>query len=285
MSTSTQSDVSEMTAAADEKGSCVDHTFAVPAYGESPYLESCLDSLRGQSIPSRILITTSTPSSFLRKIAERHGVPLLVNPERSGIGPDWTFAYNAAKTNFVTLAHQDDLYDPRYTELCLEAAIRHPDALIVFTDSAEQVENHVSLRSRNLAVKRCIARAFFGGGGRALRSAWLKKRFISLGNPIMCPSVLYHRTLIGPFEFSRNLVYNLDWHAWLCLSGRKGSFVYLGRPLMKHRIHGNATLVTGTVGEERGIEDRIMFSLFWPKPLARVLAKTYQLAYRGSIGK
>ena len=40
-----------------------DHTFAVCAYGESPYLEECVRSLLDQNVKSRILIATSTPNA------------------------------------------------------------------------------------------------------------------------------------------------------------------------------------------------------------------------------
>ena len=38
-----------------------DHTFAICAYKESPYLEECIKSLKNQTIKSNILIATSTP--------------------------------------------------------------------------------------------------------------------------------------------------------------------------------------------------------------------------------
>ena len=45
------------------------HTFAVCAYGESPYLTECLDSLLAQTVKSRILIATATPNEFIRRTA------------------------------------------------------------------------------------------------------------------------------------------------------------------------------------------------------------------------
>ncbi len=83
----------------------------VAAHGESPYLSACLASLQTQDTPGEILVTTSTPSDFLARTARAAGVPLVINPERGGgIGADWTFAYAAAHTDFVTIAHQDDEY-------------------------------------------------------------------------------------------------------------------------------------------------------------------------------
>ena len=34
------------------------HTFVISAYEESPYLESCIRSLKAQTVPSEIICTT-----------------------------------------------------------------------------------------------------------------------------------------------------------------------------------------------------------------------------------
>ena len=47
------------------------------------------------------------------------------------------FAYRSARTELMTIAHQDDTYDRLYTETVLQklSAARHP--LIAFTDYGE----------------------------------------------------------------------------------------------------------------------------------------------------
>lgn len=44
-----------------------DHTFAVCAYKESPYLEECLASLVRQTVSSNRIIVTSTDNDYIRK--------------------------------------------------------------------------------------------------------------------------------------------------------------------------------------------------------------------------
>ena len=41
------------------------HTFAICAYKESPYLEECITSLMEQTVKSEIFIATSTPNKLL----------------------------------------------------------------------------------------------------------------------------------------------------------------------------------------------------------------------------
>ena len=92
------------------------HTFAICAYGESPYLEACIRSLKSQTVPSEIICTTSTPSIYLEKMTEKYEIPLYVREGESDIQADWNFAIGKAKGTFVTIAHQDDLYRRHYVE-------------------------------------------------------------------------------------------------------------------------------------------------------------------------
>ena len=110
------------------------HTFAICAYKESPFLEECIQSLLGQTIPSTIIIVTSTDNAYIRNMAEKYHLELLINQGESGITQDWMFAYRSARTELMTIAHQDDTYDRLYTETVLQklSAARHP--LIAFTD-------------------------------------------------------------------------------------------------------------------------------------------------------
>lgn len=67
-----------------------DHTYVVCAYGDSPYLRECLDSLKAQTRPSAILMTTSTPSPYLEQMAREYGAKYMVRQgkaplERTGI--------------------------------------------------------------------------------------------------------------------------------------------------------------------------------------------------------
>ena len=52
------------------------HIYAVCAYKESPYLEECIQSIRGQSVPSDILVSTSTPNAHIERICKKYDVPL-----------------------------------------------------------------------------------------------------------------------------------------------------------------------------------------------------------------
>ena len=93
-----------------------DHTWVICAYRESPYLEECIRSLLEQGVKSGIRIATSTPCACIAALAEKYGLEVFVNRGKSGISGDWNFALGTAETELVTIAHQDDTYEPEYTQ-------------------------------------------------------------------------------------------------------------------------------------------------------------------------
>ena len=94
-----------------------DHTFAICAYKESPYLEECILSLKNQTVKSNIIMATSTPNEWIQGLAEKYEIPLYINTGEGGIAQDWNFAYRQAKTDYITIAHQDDIYEPNYLKM------------------------------------------------------------------------------------------------------------------------------------------------------------------------
>ena len=55
------------------------HTFVICAYKESPFLEECIISLKRQTVPSAIIMITSTPNEYITKLAEKYQIDLFVN--------------------------------------------------------------------------------------------------------------------------------------------------------------------------------------------------------------
>ena len=113
------------------------HTFAICAYKESPFLEECILSLLDQTVPSTIIIVTATDNAYIRNLADKYHLELHINHGETGITQDWMFAYRSAKTELMTIAHQDDTYDRFYTETVLQKLSEAKKPLIAFTDYGE----------------------------------------------------------------------------------------------------------------------------------------------------
>lgn len=254
------------------------HTFTVLAYQSSPYLEACLLSLQEQTVKSDIIIFTSTPTLFLKQISKKFHIPLMVNKNSNGIASDWSYAYNSCNTEYVTLVHQDDIYLPEYTESCLSAAQKggYEDSLIIFTDYKELIGRKTRGFGPKLFIKRALLSAFLFK--ERISSSFLRRFMLSFGTPIQCSSVTYHKRKIGDFKFSQDLCCIMDWDAWLRLSRVRGSFIYVKRKLMIHRIHRGSQSSRQIKNKVRMKEEKLIFERLWPKPFAEYLSTVYSLA-------
>jgi glycosyltransferase involved in cell wall biosynthesis len=249
----------------------IQHTFVVPAFGEPRWLDRCVDSLLGQTAPTQVLITTSTPNAYLSAVAERRHVPLIVNAVAAGITSDWNFALAQARSEWVSLAHQDDWYEADYVESSLNAVKTVPTAILLFTDATETVEGRAG-ELLNTRVKRAISNLAFLTS-RAIEAPWRKRLLLSFGNPIPCPSVMLSRRVLPAFRFPDGWKSNLDWRAWCTLAREPGAFVYVSRRLVHRTLHLESTTTRGLNDREQ--EDARMFRELWPGPVAAALSRLY----------
>jgi hypothetical protein len=257
----------------------MDHSFVIPVYGEAPGLAALVASLRAQEgMRSAIVLTTSTPTAELAELARREQLPLRVNPERAGIAADWNFALEAAPTPLATLAHQDDVFAAGYALALAGALQRHPGALLAFSDFTEHTPAGPRPVNINVRIKRALSQRAFGAR-ECLAEPREKLRLLSLGNPICCPSVMFNRAALGEFRFPEGWRTNLDWMAWVTAARRAGGFVYVREPLVSKGIHPGSETTATIADRARSREDRAIFELFWPRPVAAALAFIYRLGY------
>ena len=250
------------------------HTFALCAYKESPYLEECIQSLQNQTVSSKIILATSTPCEYIENVCKKYEIPYYVNRGEHGITQDWTFAYHQCDTPIVTIAHQDDIYYDTYVEKLLEMAKKAKNPIIFSTDYDELRDGEIVHKNTLLKIKRLMMWPLRFSIWQ--KSIWMRRRILSFGSPICCPSVAYFRDNMPEVIFRNHFRTNEDWEAWENLSRRKGEFLYVGKPLMAHRIHEESE-TSATIRETgRGSEDMEMYLKFWPKWIAKILCKFYQ---------
>ncbi len=259
-----------------------DHTFVIPAYQDSPYLEPCILSLKNQSVKSPIIIATSTPSEYIKQIAEKYSIEVVINnTANKGIADDWNFALAQVNTDYVTIAHQDDIYNPEFTEKSLRKLKYFKNSLIVFTDYSELLDNKLRRNSLNLFVKRLF---FFPLIIRPVINVSLfKKLLLVFGNPICCPSVTYNKKNLSDFSFSDKFSYNLDWFAWYEMANKKGEFIFINQKLMKHRIHEDSETSKQLKTDGRENEERKILVILWGRYIGRFIYFIYSLSHKDNI--
>lgn len=257
-----------------------DHTFVICAYQESPYLEECIQSLLNQTTPSRILMVTSTYCEYIQKAADQYHLKLLVNHGEHGIAGDWNFGYSQAETPLVTIAHQDDIYEPEYVKqlVALVNSSTHP--LIAFADYGELRDGRKVYHNQLLRIKRILLLPL------RMKLLWgnkfIRRRSLSFGSSICCPSVMYVRHNLPELIFQTGYRGALDWQAWERLSKLDGDFLYCPNPLLLHRIHRGSETSRIIADNRRTMEDLEMFCKFWPQIIAKPLARLYSRAEKSN---
>lgn len=250
------------------------HTFVVCAYKESPYLEECIKSVLNQTVKSNIIMSTSTPNEYIENLAKKYNLQLFVNTGKSGIGQDWNFGISNTKTDYVTVAHQDDIYKENYLEEIIKYLNKGKDFVIAFSDYREIKNNKEIDLTTNLKLKKILLSPL----KIFPKSTFIKRRVLSLGCSICCPSVTINTKIAGKQPYKTDLKCDLDWDTWYQMTKLKGNFLYISKELMDHRIHEDSETSNLIENNIRLEEDLIMFSKFWPKSIAKFLMKIYSKA-------
>ena len=257
-----------------------EHTFVVLAYEESPYLRECVKSVTNQTVKSRVMVSTSTPSDYISNIAGEFNLQVHVNDHDPSICDDWNSALKVAETKFVTLAHQDDVYDEQYVKTVVGKMRNSERPIIGFSECGEMTSQKKITNSHNLKIKRLLLKPM---ERKSLTSStFWKRRCLSLGSPIPCPAVTYNLDLIHRPLFEKNFKCDLDWEAWEKLSSINGSFVYVKEPLAWHRLHEASETSHLIENGIRSKEDLGMLKKFWPAPIAKLICSQYVKAQKGN---
>lgn len=191
-----------------------------------------------------------------------------------GIADDWNYTISRAETPLVTIAHQDDVYCPDYSTRMLAAVNSVTDPLLFFTDYGElrdgkEVDNNTLLQAKRRLL-------YPLRDGRHATSRLVRRRALSLGCAICCPSVTLNLALLSTPPFSNSFKCDLDWDAWERASRLKGPFYYDSSILMYHRIHAGSETTVLIKDSTRTHEGYSMLCRFWPKPIAKAINAVYR---------
>ncbi len=250
------------------------HTFAICAYKESEYLEECVKSVINQEVPTNYLIATSTPNDKIKSIAEKYNIPYFVRDGASDIQDDWNFAYSNAKTELVTIAHQDDIYEPNYSKEILK---NYSADTLMYNTNYNPYHNGKVTPDKNSKIKEILK--VFTKNKTLSKLKFFKVASLAFGNTINCPSVAYNKKLLGDKIFTSDLKFALDWDTFLKIAKMKGRSLYIPKKLINYRIHDGATTKQFIVDNKRKSEDIIMFNKFWPKWITNIIMKFYVKSY------
>ncbi|HEY0708381.1 MAG TPA: glycosyltransferase [Polyangia bacterium] len=206
-----------------------------------------------------------------------------VHGPNQGIGTDWNAALAQGEGALVTVAHQDDLYDPDHCRQLLASFEKVPDAVLAFCGYRELLGDSARPKNLLLWIKDIqVAMAFLGR--QSIHSRGAKSRLFRFGNPIAAPGVTLNLQRRPGFRFATGMRTNMDWDAWVRLAREPGAFVRVPGILMSHRIHAASETTTCIADGFRLREDYDMFRAMWPAWMATLLSKLYAYGYASNKG-
>ncbi len=159
------------------------------------------------------------------------------NDVRRGLGGNWNTALDAAETSYLVIAHQDDVYEPRFLEATLDVLEQHPRAFMAHTralyiDERERPEPAAALRFKD---------AFWPDAEPYQREPRQELATLQKGNYIICPAVMFRMSAvatIGPFNEGYRFV--TDWE--FTIAGTHARLIRWRRHSGSATTHEEATL-------------------------------------------
>jgi len=248
------------------------HKFVICAYKENPNLEETIKSLQNQTVRSEIAISTSTPNLYLSGLSEKYHLPLWINSISAGSGSDWNFAFSKAEAEFVTLVHQDDIYEPTFLEETLKAIEKYKNPILIFTKYYELRDSGNVYESRFLQIKHLMNSVI----SFMPSSKFLRRFMLGLGCPICCPAVTYNKSKIGNINFRTDYQNSHDWEAYVRLAKLSGEYVYIPKSLVGHRVYTDSQTTKSIANGVRVKEDIEILNSIWPKSIAKLVMLFYK---------
>ena len=195
---------------------------------------------------------------------------------KSGIGQDWNFGVSKTTTDYVTVAHQDDIYNENYLEEIIKEINKDKDFVIAFGNYEEIKNGKVIPLTNNLKIKKILQKPLIKHGDKM----WAKRFALRFGSAICCPCVTVNTKILGKTPYKVELKCDLDWDTWLEYSKMNYRFLYINKPLMKHRIHEESETSNLIENNIRLEEDYEMLKKLWPKPIAKIVMHFYKNAVK-----
>ena len=264
------------------KQGLINHCFVIMTGGEPRYLEDSIQSIKRQTLKSKILVYTSKSSKKIEYICKKFKIKL-VKKKRINIAKDWNNALKISNAKWVTLVHDDDIYHKKFFKEVNKVINNENNISIIFTNYLQIRNNKILKRSKFLLkIKKILLYMGFLWKNE-ISSSFQKKIILNFGSPIPCPSVTFNmkKNKYKNF-FNEKYKVNLDWDCWRKLARKEGSFYWIKKNLFFHRIHKASVTSMGIKSGLRKKEDRKILKEIWPNLIAYLIFKISDIAYNSN---
>lgn len=269
-------------------------TFAVPFYSGMAYLKETVASVLSQSTDRwKLLVVddcgpdTDAAEAFIHGLNDSR-IKFYRNPKNLGLAGNWNRCLDLADTDLVNVLHSDDRLLPHYAVAMSAAARARSDCVLFFCNARIIGEDSRPVFSFADAYKKLLVpirtKALILEGEDGLTS-------LMRGNYIMCPTVLYRKSLLENQRFDSNWQMVLDLEFYARLLQRGMSLAGISEVHYEYRRHSTNQTVKLTANLRRFEEEcRILdviaqqsLHLGWKKAAAVASKKTIVILNLGYL--
>ena len=231
-------------------------TVLIPNYNGARYLEHCFVGLIEQTCQDFICIFLDDGSSdnsveIAKSFQTRLPQLEIREFENAGIAANWNRGLELAETEFFTLLHCDDAYEPDYLEQMLElmsestAALGHCASQAI-DESSRRLFSITELYKHSQYLPSPLCE-------RSIEAEYLK---LLEADFINCPSVIYRTAAVQRIGlFSAHLEQTLDWDYWFRTLRAGYGICSTNKKLYLYRRHGNNHTVKNSISLGRYREE------------------------------
>lgn len=212
----------------------------MPLHEGEAYLDATLASLPDDTDGLiEVIALDSSKTMRCRDIVARHAARLTLRYEYRPDMPSWTVKTNRAaamaRSRYVAMLHQDDLWLPGRLKNILHALDADPDAAMLLTAATIIDES-----GRTLGRWRCPLEGRSSWEGAAVMERLLVQNFVAL------PSVVMRRDIWkAAGGLDESLWYTPDWDIYM-KAAMRGRVSYIAEATVAFRIHGGSQTMLGS---------------------------------------
>jgi glycosyltransferase involved in cell wall biosynthesis len=213
-------------------------TVAIPIHNGARYLAETVRSLLDQSERGFRLVciddastddSVAVASSFTDPRME-----IIVAGDHASLAANWNRALDVARTPYIVIAHQDDIYERDFLATMIRLIEKHPRA---FAAHCKTTSIDASGRVVRLPAAR-YKETFWPAADPYEREPAAEIEVLSCGNYVVAPSVMLRMAAVRQIgDFDTSLQFVTDWQYWL--RGLRAGFTLAGAHsrLVRFRRH------------------------------------------------
>ncbi|HYR27673.1 MAG TPA: glycosyltransferase [Thermoanaerobaculia bacterium] len=217
-------------------------TVAIPVYNGARFLAEAIRTLIAQQHATVIVLDDASTDDSVAIARGFDGVRVVENRERVGLAGNWNRALALCESEYLVIAHQDDVYAPRFVERLADMLDRHPRAFAAHC-KADTIDEHGRPTRDPAALYK--DRFWPRGAPEVEREPEDEIAVLRRGNYVIAPAVMLRMkdaATIGRFDARYDFV--TDWDYWLRGLFAGKTLAGLSERLISFRRHaGTATRV------------------------------------------